>query len=51
MARSDSNTEFDRTSFLYGTNAHFIEEMEARFAADPQSVGSRVAGLLFRAGR
>ena len=38
MARSDSNEQFDRTSFLYGANAHYIEEMLARFAEDPQGV-------------
>jgi len=29
---------FDATSFLYGSNSGFIEEMYARFAADPMSV-------------
>ncbi len=38
MARSDINAGFDRTSFLYGANAHYIEEMLARFAEDPQGV-------------
>jgi 2-oxoglutarate dehydrogenase E1 component len=30
--------QLDRTSFLYGTNSAFIEELYARYLADPQSV-------------
>ncbi|MGE3646197.1 MAG: 2-oxoglutarate dehydrogenase E1 component, partial [Beijerinckiaceae bacterium] len=38
MARQDSNANFLRTSFLYGGNAAYIEELEARYRRDPQSV-------------
>ncbi len=37
-ARSLPNTAMLETSFLYGANATFIEEMAARYAADPNSV-------------
>ena len=39
-ARSLSNTAMLETSFLYGANATFVEEMAARYAADPNSVDS-----------
>jgi len=36
---NDSATErFERTSFLYGTNAAFVEELHARYQQDPNSV-------------
>jgi 2-oxoglutarate dehydrogenase E1 component len=38
MSRQDANAAFARTSFLYGTNAAYIEELHARYAADPASV-------------
>jgi 2-oxoglutarate dehydrogenase E1 component len=37
-ARSLPNTALLETSFLYGANATFVEEMAARYAADPNSV-------------
>src|SRR5690606_2242774 len=38
MAR-DSKTEiFLRTSFLHGANAAYLEDLQARFEQDPQSV-------------
>lgn len=37
-ARSLPNTAFLETSFLYGANATFVEEMYAKFLADPASV-------------
>ncbi len=37
-ARSLSNTALLETSFLYGANATFVEEMAARYAEDPNSV-------------
>src|SRR5262245_44512184 len=37
-ARSLPNTAFLETSFLYGANATFVEEMYAKFLADPGSV-------------
>src|SRR5205085_1942883 len=38
MARQDANQAFAATSFLYGANAAYIEELQARFARDPASV-------------
>ncbi|MBL8530614.1 MAG: 2-oxoglutarate dehydrogenase E1 component [Hyphomonadaceae bacterium] len=37
-ARSLPNTALLETSFLYGANATFVEEMAARYAEDPASV-------------
>ena len=38
MARTDLNAQFEKTSFLWGGNAQFIEELYDRFLRDPQSV-------------
>jgi 2-oxoglutarate dehydrogenase E1 component len=38
MKRQEQNKAFLSTSFLYGTNAGYIEELFARYKADPQSV-------------
>jgi 2-oxoglutarate dehydrogenase E1 component len=38
MTKSDSNAAFEQTSFLYGGNAAFIEQMQARYLEDPNSV-------------
>ena len=38
MTRQEQNEAFLRTSFLYGANAPYIEELYARFRADPDSV-------------
>jgi len=38
MARQDANAAFAATSFLYGSNASYIEDLQARYAADPASV-------------
>ncbi len=38
MARQDANDAFALTSFLYGGNAAYIEELHARYEADPASV-------------
>src|SRR5664279_260151 len=38
MARQDANQAFAATSFLYGANAPYIEQLQARHAADPGSV-------------
>ncbi len=39
MARSDQvNDMFEQTSFLYGANADYIEQLHARWIADAQSV-------------
>ncbi|MBH0238695.1 2-oxoglutarate dehydrogenase E1 component [Methylobrevis albus] len=38
MARQDQNESFLQTSFLYGANAGWIEDLHARYQADPASV-------------
>ncbi len=38
MSRQDANAAFARTSFLYGTNAGFIEDLYARYENDPAAV-------------
>src|SRR5215472_2727882 len=38
MSRQDANAALALTSFLYGSNAPYIEELYARYEADPASV-------------
>ena len=38
MARQDQNESFLQTSFLYGANAAYIEDLYARYQTDPHSV-------------
>src|SRR3984957_12744260 len=38
MSRQDANAAFARSSFLYGSNAPYIEDLYARYEADPKSV-------------
>ena len=38
MSRQDANAQFALTSFLYGGNAAYIEDLHARYEADPHSV-------------
>src|SRR5947207_1331996 len=38
MSRQDANAAFARTSFLYGGNAAYVEDLHARYEADPASV-------------
>ena len=38
MARQDQNDAFLQTSFLYGANAAYIEDLYARFQEDPNAV-------------
>ncbi|MEJ0011106.1 MAG: 2-oxoglutarate dehydrogenase E1 component [Bauldia sp.] len=38
MARQDANKEFAATSFLYGANAPYLEDLHARYQRDPQSL-------------
>jgi 2-oxoglutarate dehydrogenase E1 component len=38
MSRQDANAAFALTSFLYGTNAEYIEDLYARYEADAKSV-------------
>ena len=46
MSRQDANAAFALSSFLYGSNAPYIEDMYARFEAEPGLGGRRVAGIL-----
>jgi 2-oxoglutarate dehydrogenase E1 component len=38
MSRQDANAAFAQTSFLYGGNARYLEDLAARHAGDPQVV-------------
>ena len=38
MSRQDANAAFALTSFLYGPNAPYIEDLYARYETDPKSV-------------
>jgi len=38
MSRQDANAAFARTSFLYGGNADYIEDLYARYETDPQAL-------------
>ena len=38
MSRQDANAAFTRSSFLYGGNAAYIEQLQARYEKDPNSV-------------
>jgi 2-oxoglutarate dehydrogenase E1 component len=38
MSRQDANAAFALTSFLYGANAGYIEDLHARYQVDPNSV-------------
>ncbi|MCF8476643.1 MAG: 2-oxoglutarate dehydrogenase E1 component [Pseudolabrys sp.] len=38
MSRQDANAAFAQTSFLYGGNAAYIEDLNARYERDPSSV-------------
>jgi 2-oxoglutarate dehydrogenase E1 component len=38
MSRQESNAAFAGSSFLYGGNAHYLEDLEARFEADPKAL-------------
>jgi 2-oxoglutarate dehydrogenase E1 component len=38
MSRQDANAAFALTSFLYGANAPYIDDLYARYEADPKSV-------------
>ncbi len=41
MSRQDANAAFALTSFLYGGNAAYIEDLYARYEADPASVDAQ----------
>jgi 2-oxoglutarate dehydrogenase E1 component len=38
MSRQDANSAFAQTSFLYGGNASYIEDLQSRYEADPKTV-------------
>src|SRR5882757_7997480 len=38
MSRQDANAAFARTSFLYGGNAAYVEQLQSHYEADPASV-------------
>src|SRR3954447_15359921 len=38
MSRQDANAAFAKSSFLYGSNAPYIEELYARYEENPQAV-------------
>ena len=38
MSRQDANAAFAISSFLYGGNASYVEDLHARYEADPQAV-------------
>ena len=38
MSRQDANAAFALTSFLYGGNADYLEDLYARYEIDPKSV-------------
>ena len=38
MASQDPNDAFRQTSFLYGGNAAYLEDLYARFQTDPDSL-------------
>jgi 2-oxoglutarate dehydrogenase E1 component len=38
MSRQDANAAFARTSFLYGGNADYIEDLYARYESDPKAL-------------
>ena len=38
MSRQDANAAFALSSFLYGGNAAYIEDLYARYESDPNSV-------------
>jgi 2-oxoglutarate dehydrogenase E1 component len=41
MSRQDANAAFALTSFLYGGNAAYVEDLHARYLADPSSVDAQ----------
>jgi 2-oxoglutarate dehydrogenase E1 component len=41
MSRQDANSAFALTSFLYGSNADYIDTLYARYQADPEAVDAQ----------
>ncbi|WP_417309471.1 2-oxoglutarate dehydrogenase E1 component [Devosia sp.] len=48
MTRQEKNEQFLLSSFLYGGNAAYIEELYARYADDPNSIDETWAGFFSR---
>src|SRR6188768_4040658 len=38
MSRQDANAAFARTSFLYGGNAAYVEQLQSQYETNPASV-------------
>src|SRR5690606_41572468 len=38
MSNDGANERFERTSFLYGANATFVEQLHARYQENPEAV-------------
>ncbi len=49
MARQDINEALAQTGFLYGGNAAYIEDLYARYEADPKSVDEQWQSFFARA--
>ena len=49
MARRDENEAFQLSSFLYGGNAAYLEDLYARYQERPDSVDAELAELFLRA--
>jgi 2-oxoglutarate dehydrogenase E1 component len=45
MSRQDANAAFARTSFLYGGNAAYVEQLHSRYEANPSSVDAEWRAL------
>src|ERR1700731_1854589 len=41
MSRQDANAAFASTSFLYGGNAGYMDDLYARYEADPNAVDAQ----------
>ena len=50
MSRQDANAAFALTSFLYGANAPYIEDLYARFETDPKKYDEEVEGYHIHVG-
>ncbi len=46
MNKTEATAAFEETSFLYGGNAQFIEELYAKYPAEPRRRGRPLAVFL-----
>ena len=51
MSRQDANAAFARSSFLYGGNAAYVEQLQSRYEANPASVDAEWRAFFARRGR